>query len=83
MGYPGSMSGKQGAWIKPGSTSGNAQAPGSYGDYVYMRAPPKDYDKTDQQAAVGDAGRAIAEECEGKEGSDFRQCRSEVLDSQF
>lgn len=70
-----SMEGKQGAWVKPGkkgSHEGAGKAPGSYGDYLYVRAPPADYKKTAQQEKIGDAARECAEE--GKDLDEIQGC---------
>ena len=48
-----SLKTKKGAWIRPGSTSGRSSFPGSYGNYVYLRAAPKDYPKTAHQRKIG------------------------------
>lgn len=66
------MNGKKGAWVKPGDSSGDPAFPGSYSDYVYVRAPPSDYPKTDQQKRIGQAGRECAKE--GRSGKEIHQC---------
>lgn len=67
-----SMKTKKGAWVKPGQTSGRSSFPGSYGDYVYVRAPPASYPKTAQQIKIGAAGRECA--IKGKSGRDIHEC---------
>lgn len=61
-----SLKTKKGAWIKPGSTSGRSSFPGSYGNFVYLRAAPKDYPKTAQQRKIGSC--AIANVKKGMTG---------------
>lgn len=72
-----------GEWVKPGQEGSNPQTPGSYGQYGYVRDSPSEYQTLDQQQNIADAGRQVKEECEGKNGADFRTCRADVLDSQF
>jgi len=67
------MATKKGAWVKPGNVgTGTAGFPGSYGDYIYVRAAPKDYPKTAQQRRIGEAGRKCA--IKGKSGRDIHEC---------
>lgn len=68
-----SLSSKQGAWVKPGNKASGSY-PGSYGDYVYVRSPPKDYQKTAQQKKISQTGRLVADNCKGKKGADFHAC---------
>ena len=67
-----SLKTKKGAWVKPGQTSGVSSFPGSYADYVYVRAPPAAYPKTAQQRRIGAAGRECA--VRGKSGREIHDC---------
>jgi len=71
------------AWKKEGQVSTTPEAPGSYGGWVKGRKAPRKTPKTDQQKKIAAAGRAVGKECKGKEGSEFRTCRHEVLDKLF
>lgn len=52
------LSTKAGAWVKPGKrATDNPTHPGSYGDYIYVRAAPASYPKTEQQKRIAAAGR--------------------------
>lgn len=68
------MNTKKGAWVKPGDkgTSDKGKFPGSYGDYVYVRAPPAEYPKTAQQQKIGAAGAKCA--VKGKSGKEIHHC---------
>ena len=66
------MSTKKGAWVKPGSVGSTSGFPGSYGDYIYVRASPADYPKTAQQRRIGAAARECA--VKGKSGRDIHEC---------
>ena len=74
---------KKGIWGRFGSKGKDPLFPGSYGDYVYIRAAPKEYPKTAQQAKVGKAGRMVGEKCKGKKGAEFKKCRHEVMKEVF
>lgn len=66
---------KKGSWVKMGARGAGASFPGSYGNYVYLRAPPKDYAKTAQQKRIASIGYCVQEKCTGKTGSAFLECR--------
>lgn len=68
------MDTKKGAWVKPGTLglSDKGTFPGSYGDYIYVRAPPASYKKTAQQRKIGAAARKCA--IKGKSGKDIHEC---------
>lgn len=66
------MQTKKGAWVKPGTVGKKSDFPGSYGDYIYVRAPPADYKKTPQQRKIGAAARKCA--VKGKSGKEIHEC---------
>lgn len=77
------LKGKKGAWVRPGTQGGDPVAPGSYGQYLYMRSAPTHRKTTSQQHKVGGAGRDVGAKCKGKKGAEFRKCRHEVMASVF
>lgn len=48
---------KSGFWVKHGKRGSRSAAPGSYGGYIYERAAPGSYPKTNQQAKIGKCAR--------------------------
>lgn len=81
---------KQGAWVKPGNKNTNfgtrkvdgetktGKAPGSFGDFIYVRAPPADYKKTAQQKKIGKAAKECA--APGKDLKDIQSCVADQFD---
>jgi len=53
------------------------------GVWVKPRKPISKYPKTDQQKKVKVGGELIRVVCKGKKGTEFRQCRVEVLRCAF
>ena len=53
------------------------------GMWIKLRKPIKPYPETTQQTKVKIGGLLIRELCTGKKGSDFFECRSEVLACAF
>jgi len=53
------------------------------GRWVKTRKPVSPYPQTEQQQKIAEAGRKISEECTGKEGAEFKLCRSRVLHEIF
>ncbi len=58
-------------------------APGSYFNYIRERRPPSRYPDTVWQRAIADAGRDAGKACRGKTGSEFYECRADVLRMHF
>ena len=53
--------------------------PGGYKGYVKVRAETRKYKKTPQQMKIAAAGREAAKECKGKHGSEFKECRTDIM----
>lgn len=70
-------------WAKPGKTGSDPVFPGSFGGYEKRRSRPSGYSTTSQQHKIGGAGREVGAKCKGKAGSDFKQCRHEVMKRAF
>lgn len=51
--------------------------------YFLVRAPPSEYENTDQQVRIKEAGDQIRKKCTGKKGDEFKKCRHKVLDTIF
>jgi len=47
--------------------------------WVKPRKEPERGPPTEHQKRIGEAGKAIKAECTGKKGTEFRQCRRDVL----
>lgn len=56
---------------------------GSYAGWTKQRHAPSSYAMTDQQKKVRAAGRDVGKKCGGKTGSDFTQCRADVMEDHF
>ena len=53
------------------------------GRWIKPRKTIQHYPRTEQQEKIGKAGEAIGKECKGLKGSEFKVCRSKVLQELF
>ncbi len=70
-------------WFRRGRRASNPLAPGSYGGWIRERRPPSAYPDTAWQRAIADAGRDVGKACRGKRGSEWYECRSNVMRKEF
>lgn len=56
---------------------------GSYAGWTKQRRAPSSYAMTPQQKKVRDAGRDVGKECKDKKGSDYTECRTDVMRKHF